>query len=168
VGLERGSLSLVSTIQELLGRTSIGSGLENWEFGRMYPPRWPRGTLYLQKLALTSPTSGSRFIGIVRSRTKATEFFYSLLLPHIWALVRKWFSNLGGRVFDRAIARTVSCLVRAQVRSCGICCCGQCDAGAGILGVLRFLLPILIHRLLHTHNHVSSGARGRCQIMALN
>jgi hypothetical protein len=29
--------------------------------------------LYPQKLALTSPTSGDRSAGIVRSRTKATE-----------------------------------------------------------------------------------------------
>ena len=32
--------------------------------------------LYPQKLALTSPTGGGRSVGIVRSRTKATEFFY--------------------------------------------------------------------------------------------
>jgi hypothetical protein len=31
---ERGPLSLVSTIQELLGRKSSGSGLENREYGR--------------------------------------------------------------------------------------------------------------------------------------
>jgi hypothetical protein len=30
--------------------------------------------LYPQKLGLTSPTSGGRSVGIVRSRTKATEF----------------------------------------------------------------------------------------------
>jgi hypothetical protein len=30
--------------------------------------------LYPQKLALTSPTSGGLSVGIVRSRTKATEF----------------------------------------------------------------------------------------------
>jgi len=30
--------------------------------------------LYLQKLALTSPTGGGRSVGIVRVRTKATEF----------------------------------------------------------------------------------------------
>jgi hypothetical protein len=36
----------------------------------------PRGTLYQQKLALTSPTSGGRSVGIVRSRTQAMEFFY--------------------------------------------------------------------------------------------
>jgi hypothetical protein len=35
---------------------------------------WPRGTLYSQKLALTSLTSGGRSVGIVRSRTQATEF----------------------------------------------------------------------------------------------
>jgi hypothetical protein len=32
--------------------------------------------LYPQKLALTSPTGGGRSVGIVRSRTKAMEFFY--------------------------------------------------------------------------------------------
>ena len=31
--------------------------------------------LYPQKLALTSPTGGGRSVGIVRSRTKATEFY---------------------------------------------------------------------------------------------
>jgi hypothetical protein len=30
--------------------------------------------IYPQKLALTSPTGGGRSVGIVRSRTKATEF----------------------------------------------------------------------------------------------
>jgi hypothetical protein len=40
------------------------------------PSRWPRGTLYPQKLALTSPISGSRSVGIVCSWTQATEFFF--------------------------------------------------------------------------------------------
>jgi len=31
-------------------------------------------SLYPQKLALTSPTGGGRSVGIVRVRTKATEF----------------------------------------------------------------------------------------------
>jgi hypothetical protein len=60
VGLERGPLSLVSTIEELLGRKSRGSGLEIQEYGRRELSRWPRDTLYPQKLALTSPTSGGR------------------------------------------------------------------------------------------------------------
>jgi hypothetical protein len=34
----------------------------------------PRDTLYPLKLALTSPTSGGRTVGIVRWRTKAPEF----------------------------------------------------------------------------------------------
>ena len=34
--------------------------------------------LYPQKLALTSPTGGGRSVGIVRSRTKVTEFFFNL------------------------------------------------------------------------------------------
>jgi len=40
--------------------------------------------LYIRKkLALTSPTGGGRSVGIVRSRTKATEFF---LYTYIWEL----------------------------------------------------------------------------------
>jgi hypothetical protein len=39
VGLERGPLSLVSTIEELLGRNNSGSGLENREYGRGDPLR---------------------------------------------------------------------------------------------------------------------------------
>jgi hypothetical protein len=31
-----------------------------------------------KRLALSSPTSGGRSVGIVRLRTKATEFFYEL------------------------------------------------------------------------------------------
>jgi hypothetical protein len=78
-GLERGSLSLVITIEELLGRNSSGSGLENREYGHGDPLRWPRDTLYRLKLALTSPTSCGRSVGIVRLRTKAKEFFYFLI-----------------------------------------------------------------------------------------
>jgi hypothetical protein len=69
VGLERGSLGLVSTIEELLERKSSGSGLESREYGRKDPSRWPRGTLCPQKLA-----GGGRSVGIVRSRTQAREF----------------------------------------------------------------------------------------------
>jgi hypothetical protein len=74
VGLERGPLSLVSTIEELLGRNSSSTGLENREYGRGGPLRWPRNTLYPQKLTLTLPICGGRSVGIVRLRTKTTEF----------------------------------------------------------------------------------------------
>jgi hypothetical protein len=84
VGLERGPLSLVRIIEELLEWKSSSSGLENRKInGRGDPLRWPRDTLYPQKLALTSPTSGGRSVGIVRLRTKATEFsfFFSFTTP---------------------------------------------------------------------------------------
>jgi hypothetical protein len=52
--------------------------------------------LYPQKLALNSPTSGGRSVGVVRSRTKATEYvsmyvcmyvcMYACMLRHLSAL----------------------------------------------------------------------------------
>jgi hypothetical protein len=44
VGLERGPLSLVSAIKELLGRKNSGFGLESQEYCRRDPSRWPRDT----------------------------------------------------------------------------------------------------------------------------
>jgi hypothetical protein len=76
VGLERSPLSLVSTIEELLGRNSSGSCLENLEYDRGDPLPRPRDTLYPQKFGLTSPTSGGRAVGIVHSRSKATVFSF--------------------------------------------------------------------------------------------
>jgi hypothetical protein len=73
-GLERRPLSLVNAIEELLGRESSGSGLENRECGRTDPLRWPRNTLYPQINWHSSPTGGGRSVGILRSRTKATEY----------------------------------------------------------------------------------------------
>jgi hypothetical protein len=73
MGLEQGPLSLMSTIQELLERKCGGSGIEMREYGRRDPSRSSRGTLYPQKLELTSSTSGGRWVCIVLSRTKATE-----------------------------------------------------------------------------------------------
>jgi hypothetical protein len=69
VGLERVPLSLVRIIEELLEWKSRGSGLESRKTGD--PLRSPRDTLYPKMLALTSPTCGSRSVGIVRLRTKS-------------------------------------------------------------------------------------------------
>jgi hypothetical protein len=80
VGLERGPLSRVSTIEELFGGKSIGSGLENRD-DRRDPSRWLRDTLYPKHLALTLPKIGGRSVGTVRSRTNATEF--SLILEPV-------------------------------------------------------------------------------------
>jgi hypothetical protein len=76
MGLERGPLSLVSTIEELLGRNCSGSGLESQEYDPRDPLRRQRNTPSLQKLALTSPTSGGFSVGIVHLRTKATKLIF--------------------------------------------------------------------------------------------
>jgi hypothetical protein len=69
VGLEWGPLILVSTVEELLERKSSGSGLEHREYYRGDPLRWPRDTLY-------PATSGGHSVGIVHTRTQATEFSF--------------------------------------------------------------------------------------------
>jgi hypothetical protein len=66
VGLERGPLSLVSTTEEIHERKRSGSSLENQEYSHKDPSRWRRGTLYPQKLVLTSPKSCGRSVGTVR------------------------------------------------------------------------------------------------------
>jgi hypothetical protein len=50
------------------------------EYGSRDPPRWPLYTFYPQKLTLTSPTSGGRLVGIVLSRTKASELVIKIFL----------------------------------------------------------------------------------------
>jgi hypothetical protein len=62
----------VNTIEELFGRKNSGSSLENRDYGAT--------PLYPQKLALTSPTSGGRSVGIVRLRAQAREFVLFLLV----------------------------------------------------------------------------------------
>jgi hypothetical protein len=74
VGLERGPLSLVRITEELLEWKSSGSVLENREYGCGDSLRWPRDTLYPQKLALTLPTIGGRSVGIFLLRAKVMEF----------------------------------------------------------------------------------------------
>jgi hypothetical protein len=84
-GLERGPLSLMSTIKELLERKSSGSSLEIREYVHRDLLRWPRGILYPQKLAPTSLTIGGHLVGIVLSRTQATE--------EILISVRDWINR---------------------------------------------------------------------------
>jgi hypothetical protein len=74
----------------------------------------PRGTLYPQKLAITSPTSGGRLVGIVLSRTQTMEFvclldaFYfrpmlgGVPVPAAWRI-------LGLRMEERPPAMEISC-----------------------------------------------------------
>jgi hypothetical protein len=74
-GLERGPLSLLSTIEELLERKSSGSGLESREYGRRDPSHWQNGTLYPQKLALTSLADSDHRVFLV----------FSFYHPLVWA-----------------------------------------------------------------------------------
>jgi hypothetical protein len=50
----KGTLQTMNTTQEKGNAIPI-TGLGIWEYGRGDPLRWPRNTLYPQKLALTSP-----------------------------------------------------------------------------------------------------------------
>jgi hypothetical protein len=75
VGLERGPLSLMRIIEELLEWTSSGFGPETEINGHGDSLRWQHDTLYPLKLALTSPTSGGRSVGTVGWRTKAPDLF---------------------------------------------------------------------------------------------
>jgi hypothetical protein len=91
VDLERGLLSLVKIIEELPER-KVAAPVQKTEInGRGDSLRWPRDTLYRLKFALTSPTSGGRFVGIVRWRTKASEFsLYTsvkMKILYIWSRV---------------------------------------------------------------------------------
>jgi hypothetical protein len=77
--LERGALSLVGTTKELLDRKvaapvykTENTAVEIRHADHMAP-------LSPQKLAITSPTSGGRSVGTVRSRTQATGFSFSFI-----------------------------------------------------------------------------------------
>jgi hypothetical protein len=74
VGLEQDQLSLVNTAEELLGRNSSGFGLEIQEYSLGIPCAGHATLLYPQRLALTSPRSGSSSVSIVYLWTKATDF----------------------------------------------------------------------------------------------
>jgi hypothetical protein len=62
------------------------TSLEIREYGRRDPSRWPRGTLYPRKLALTPLTSGGRSVGIVRLRIQATEFSFFSVSVYLYCL----------------------------------------------------------------------------------
>jgi hypothetical protein len=72
LGLERGPLSLVGIIEELLEWKSSGSALENRDLTAVEIRCADHATPSIRKkLALTSPTSNGRSVGIVRLRTKS-------------------------------------------------------------------------------------------------
>jgi hypothetical protein len=76
VGLERCPLSLVSTTEELLGRNSSGSSLQNRDYGCRDPPVCPRDTSLSTKVGTNSVTNGGRSVGIVSSLRPMSFFFF--------------------------------------------------------------------------------------------
>jgi hypothetical protein len=98
VGLECGPLILVSTIEELLGRKSSGSGLGNREYGHRDPLCSPGNTIYPQTLALTVPTSGGLSVDIVRSGAQATEFACLFVLLLIASPIYYVYKHSGGNI----------------------------------------------------------------------
>jgi hypothetical protein len=80
VGLERGPLSVVNTIEDLLGRRSSGSGLESRETAVGIRRADHVVPSVRKRIELTSPASGGRSVGIVRSRTKATELLLLIII----------------------------------------------------------------------------------------
>jgi hypothetical protein len=70
----------VRIIEELLERKVAAAVYKTEINGRGGSLRWPPDTLYPLNLALTSPTSGGRSVGVVRWRTKVPEFFTVFLL----------------------------------------------------------------------------------------
>jgi hypothetical protein len=78
VCLERGPLSLVTTIEELLERKISLSGLENRDYGRRGPPRLPRDTPLSTKVGTNFSDSGCS-VGIVLSRTNPVIVGFQLI-----------------------------------------------------------------------------------------
>jgi hypothetical protein len=78
VVLERGPLSLVSTTEGLFDRKVAAPvyKIENKAVGIRHADHMAPSIR--KKLAITTPTSGGRSVGIVRSRTQTMEFFFLL------------------------------------------------------------------------------------------
>jgi len=69
-------------------------------------------------LALTSPTGGGRSVGIVRSRTKATEFSFSLYGCETWSFTLREDRRL--RVFENRVLRRIFGPKRDKVTGSGV------------------------------------------------
>jgi hypothetical protein len=102
--------------------------LESREYCRRDPLLWPLDRLYRQTLVLTSPTSGGRSVGIVRSRTQAIKFFFCGCSLAYW---KDWIkaSKLLIRLIGNPVLR-VWCPEHGVAEGlCACCKCGQWTPG---------------------------------------
>jgi hypothetical protein len=80
----------MSKTEELLGRKSSGSSLENGEYGRGDPLCLPCYTLYQRKLALTLPASGGysvHFAYGLRPLSSSCLFCFEKIYLHMQRLL---------------------------------------------------------------------------------
>jgi hypothetical protein len=77
VGLERGPLSLVSTTEDLFDRKVAAPVYKTENTAVRIHHADHVAPSIRKKLAITSPTSGGRSVGVVRSRTQTMEFSFS-------------------------------------------------------------------------------------------
>jgi hypothetical protein len=75
VGLERGPLSLVSTTEELLDR-KVAAPVQKSENTAVGIRHADHVAPSIRKSWQSPPNSGGRSVGIVRSQTQTTEFFF--------------------------------------------------------------------------------------------
>ena len=112
--------------------------------------------LYPQKLALTSPTGGGRSVGIVRSRTKATEFSLVYLpqnpetVNHPMFSVRLCLYNILFYAADSDVERP-SCLCANEAAPC--------------LNTVFYCkrLPLTLTRTASTDSMADARWTGRCE-----
>jgi hypothetical protein len=110
--------------------------------GNRDPLRWPRNTLYRQKLALTSPACGGRSVGIVRSQTKATD----LMFLCTWQLYTLSYL-LGNSECGKAVSNNKNVICRQKIFKYGYLWVRRHSKSANCF------LPLIIHadRTLSTY-----------------
>jgi hypothetical protein len=92
----------------------LETSLESREYGRRDLSCWPCGTLYLQTLALTSPTSGGRSVGILCCLFFIAGDVYqmsdSCSFQLYWSIIKLTFHNAINRHFSTFINSCVDLL----------------------------------------------------------